>query len=60
MTKQYNLTHNVGSSKYVVNFHDGEKTHADGSPFFDIRIFSNMRKRDAFLRELKHLGYAHK
>ena len=54
----YNLMFNVGSTKYVVNHHDGVKTHSDGSPFFDIALFSNRRKRDKFIRGLKEKGYA--
>jgi hypothetical protein len=48
-----NEMYNVGHAKYVVNFHDGTKFHKDGSPFFDMRIFSNERKKNAFLRSLK-------
>ena len=58
--KQFNTMLNIGKAKYVVNHHDGFKTHDDGSPFFDIAIFSNKRKRDAFIRELKAQGYAEK
>ena len=49
---------NVGRCKYLVNYHGGQKTHGDGSPFYDIRIFSNRRKKDAFIRELRSAGYA--
>lgn len=55
--KTYNLSFNIGRSKYVVNFHDGVKTHKDGSPFYDIAIYSNKRKMEAFVRRLKKLGY---
>lgn len=48
---------NIGSAKYTVNFHDGVKTHKDGSQFFDIRIFKNKKKRDQFIKELKAEGY---
>ncbi len=48
---------NVGSSKYTVNYHDGIKTHNDGSAFFDIKIFSNKRKKNKFVRELIQQGY---
>ncbi len=54
----YNLMFNVGSTKYVVNYHDGVKTHSDGSPFYDIALFNNLRKRDKFIRGLKEKGYA--
>lgn len=48
---------NIGSTKYVVNYHDGKKTHNDGSPFFDMATFKNKKKRDAFCHELKQKGY---
>lgn len=55
--KTFNLMHNVGTVKYLVSFHDGEKKHDDGSPFFDIRSFSSKRKADSFMKELKSKGY---
>jgi len=55
--KVFNEKQNIGKSKYVVNFHDGVQTHKDGSPFFDIRIFSNRRENDKFVKELKAQGY---
>jgi hypothetical protein len=48
---------NVGRAKYVVNYHDGVKTHKDGSPFCDIEIFKNRRKADGFVRALRQQGY---
>lgn len=56
--KKYNITQNVGKSKYVVSHHDGVKQHNDGSPFFDIDIFSNKRKMLAFVFLLKSKGYS--
>jgi hypothetical protein len=41
MSKKYNLMFNVGKCKYVVNYHNGIKTHIDVSEFFDIAIFNN-------------------
>jgi len=58
MAKKFNEMQNVGKCKYVVNFHDGEKKHKDGSPFFDISIFSNKRKKKAFIKELCKQGYS--
>ena len=58
--KVYNEMYGVGSSKYLVNFHDGEKTHKDGSPFFDIRIFKNKVEKDKFVKELKSKGFVYK
>jgi len=48
---------NVGKSKYVVNFHDGEKTHPDGSKFYDIKILRNKKALASFIRQLKRDGY---
>jgi hypothetical protein len=56
--KVYNIKYNVGKSKYLVNHHDGKSTHRDGSPFFDLAIFSNKRKFEKFLRGLRKNGYA--
>ena len=55
--KHFNIMHNVGSSKYVVNYHDGLKTHKDGSEFYDIAIFDNKRKMNLFTEELVMRGY---
>ena len=55
--KRFYEMQNVGRSKYVVNFHDGEKKHADGSDFFDVRIFSNNRSKERFVKELQTAGY---
>lgn len=57
MKKSFNLMFNIGKAKYVVNHHDGEKKHKDGSPFFDISVFSNKKKRDAFIKGLKSKGF---
>ena len=55
--KVYRMRDGVGRYKYTVSNHDGIKTHKDGSPFFDLSIFSNKRARDAFVRELRQQGY---
>ena len=55
--KRYNLMYNVGTSKYVVNFHDGVKTHNDGSPFFDVWTFTNKKVRNKFIKKLTLCGY---
>lgn len=57
--KQYNITYNVGKVKYLVNFHDGEKKHKDGSNFYDIACFSNKKKMDKFVSELLNEGYVY-
>jgi hypothetical protein len=55
--KTYNIQYNIGKAKYVVNFHDGVKTHKDGSRFFDIAIFHNKKKMNLFIKKLKDEGY---
>jgi hypothetical protein len=55
--KVYNEMYGVGSSKYVVNFHDGKKTHKDGSPFFDIQMFKNKVDLKKFIDKLISEGY---
>lgn len=58
--KVYDEMMNVGKSKYVVNFHNGEKKHKDGSPFFDIAIFKNKVEKDKFVKDLESKGYSKK
>ena len=55
--KKYNIMYGVGKAKYLVNFHDGEKKHKDGSEFYDIRIFKNKKDLKAFTNDLKTQGY---
>jgi hypothetical protein len=55
--KKYNTQINVGKVKYLVNYHDGKKTHKDGSPFFDIETFKNKKLFFDFIKELKKQGY---
>lgn len=57
MTKRFNVMHNVGRAKYLVNFHDGVKKHKDGSDFFDIAIFSNKKKLASLINDLLRQGY---
>ena len=48
---------NIGRAKYVVNYHDGIKKHNDGSDFFDMAIFKNKKKLNAFINDLYRDGY---
>lgn len=48
---------NVGTAKYCVHIHDGIKMHADGSPFYDLRIFKDKRVKDAVVKRLIARGY---
>jgi hypothetical protein len=49
--------YNVGSTKYLLNYHDGVKTHKDGSPFYDIELFKNKKKMELFIETLASQGY---
>lgn len=53
----YDVMANVGTAKHVVNYHDGVKTHKDGSAFFDLSLPGTRAKRDAFIAELRTKGY---
>ena len=54
---RFYIRHNVGNSKYTVNFHDGKSKHRDGSDFFEIRIFNNKRKCARYVKALRVNGY---
>jgi len=53
----YRERYGVGLTRYSVFFHDGLKTHKDGSKFFDMRLFTNKRKKESFIRSLRESGY---
>lgn len=58
--KKFSENSNVGKSKYVVNYHDGVKTHKDGSEFYDIEIFKNKKDLESFKTKLLKEGYISK
>lgn len=58
--KLYNTMQNVGNAKYVINYHDGVKTHKDGSKFFDIKICKTKKECDDFVAKLESEGYVYK
>jgi len=58
--KLYTTQMNVGRAKYVINYHDGSKTHKDGSPFYDIDIFSNRKDFDKAVKKLEFEGYKYR
>lgn len=58
--KQYYIMYNVGSTKYLLNFHDGESTNRDGSPFWRCQCFSNKKKLAARIKEMEGEGYSKK
>jgi hypothetical protein len=55
--KVYNITNNVGKVKYLLSYHNGKKTHKDGSRFFDIACFKNKKKLASFENDLLKDGY---
>lgn len=55
--KLFTVTCNVGKVKYLVSFHNGIKTHKDGSPFYDVKLFSNKKGLKRFINELLANGY---
>jgi len=55
--KRFNTMYGVGSSKYVVNYHDGKNKHKDGSDFFDIKTFKNQKDFDKFQKDLLSKGF---
>lgn len=55
--KRFNQKNNVGSSKYVISYHDGQKKHKDGSDFFDIQIFKNQKDLETFKKVLLSKGF---
>ena len=57
MKKKYYITHNVGTARYLVSFHDGIKKHRDGSDFYDIRIFHNKKDLKKFEKSLLKNNY---
>ena len=59
-SKVYYTMQNIGKCRYVLNYHDGVKTHKDGSKFFDIHIFSNKKYLQKFINNLKKNNYNEK
>lgn len=57
--KVFNEQENIGKAKYLVNFHDGVKQNKDSSPFFDLKIFKNKKKKAAFTKSLEEQGYTY-
>lgn len=55
--KQYYVQYNIGKAKYVLNFHNGQSTHQDGSPFYDCRIFRNKKELNQAINQLITDGY---
>ena len=49
---KYNIQTNIGKAKYVVSYSNGEKTHSDGSEFYDIQIFKSKKTMNLFIKDL--------
>jgi hypothetical protein len=54
---KYHIQYNIGKAKYCLSFHDGVKTHRDGSEFWDLKIFSNKKKMGKEIKEMEKQGY---
>jgi len=57
MNKLFYIEKNIGKAKYILNYYDGIQTHKDGSPFWGMAIFSNIKKLNNRIKELRSLGY---
>ena len=58
MKKKFYIMYNIGKAKYVISFYNGVKTHSDGSPFYDIKIFQNKKNLESFKKQLIQEGYS--
>lgn len=55
--KTYRTIAAIGKARNIVEFHDGVKSHRDGSKFFDIHICGNKRALAQFVAMLTRNGY---
>lgn len=55
--KTFYLRYNVGKVKYLISFHNGKKTHPDGSKFYDIKCLKSKEAVKTFRNELIRKGY---
>lgn len=60
MTKYFYVMQNIGTIKYLLNYHDGVTTNKDGSHFICARCFKNKKKLNKAIKELKKQGYIEK
>jgi hypothetical protein len=58
--KTYQDNSQIGKTRHSVSFHNGIKVHKDGSPFFDLQIFSKRKEKENFIRDLESNGYISK
>ena len=54
--RKFYIMNNIGSTKYIINYHDGIKKHKDGSPFYDILCFKNKTSLKNAVRAFKFHG----
>ena len=55
--KTYRDNPQIGAVRHSVSFNDGMKTHKDGSPFFDLKVFKRSKDKEVFIRGLEADGY---
>ena len=55
--KTFHLNSKIGKAKYDVAYQDRIKKHQDGSEFFDIAIFKNVKTLDTFINDLLDKDY---
>ena len=55
--KLYYVQTNIGHAKYVLNYHNGSKTHSDGSAFYDMEIHAKKKTLQARITQLEKAGY---
>ena len=51
------MKYNIGKAKYTVSFFNGNNFHKDGSKFWDITTFKNLRALADFTNNLEEQGY---
>lgn len=55
--KTFKVNPQIGKSKYSISFHDGKKTHKDGSKFNDIKTFKTKTELDKAIKDFEDKGY---
>lgn len=51
---KHNVTYNVGKVKYLVSYYDGIKRHKDGSEAWDVKLFSNKKLMNSFIKTISN------
>jgi len=55
--KKIKINPPIGNAKYSISYYDGKKTHKDGSPFYDIKIFKSKDELNTAIGDFKKQGY---